>query len=57
MGVAPHAVAGDLHLPRSTMDTTVLGTHTAFVGFVMHLCLLGNYTQQHASTTALWTPA
>lgn len=26
VGVAPHAVAGDLHLPRSTMDTTVLGT-------------------------------
>ena len=25
MGVAPHAVAGDLHLPRSTMDVTVPG--------------------------------
>ena len=25
VGVAPHAVAGDLHLPRSTMDVTVPG--------------------------------
>ena len=25
MGVAPHAPAGDLHLPRSTMDVTVPG--------------------------------
>ena len=26
VGVAPHALAGDLHLPRSTMDTTIIGT-------------------------------
>ena len=25
VAVAPHAVAGDLHLPRSTMDVTVPG--------------------------------
>lgn len=57
VGVAPHALAGDLHLPRSTMDMTVLGNPQRTCGFDMHLGLTGSDTKLPARTVTLWTLA